>query len=85
MTKTVDNTDSGKDKVTRVDDLNTTLMGVENDLMGRALDRSRDEVEKAYDFINKAVEDGIIDIDCNGCDDDEQTSKQSKSKESNSE
>jgi hypothetical protein len=85
MTKAVDNTDSGKDKVTRIDDLNITLLGVENDLMGRALYRSRGELEKVYDFINKAAEDGIIGIDCDGCDDNVQTSIQSKDKEDNSE
>jgi hypothetical protein len=73
MTKSVDinpnNVDKNSSKVSRLDDLNITLMGVENDLMGRALDRSRDEVERAYDFINKAAENDVIEIDCDGCDD----------------
>lgn len=69
MTKTAD-TDLGKDKITRLDDLNVTLLGVENDLMGRALSKDREELERVYDFINKAAEDGIINIDCDGCDDD---------------
>jgi len=55
----------------RIDDLNNTLTGVENDLLRRALDRSRGELEHAVDFINKAAEDGIIDITCDGCSDEE--------------
>jgi hypothetical protein len=84
MTKSVDinpnNVDKNSSKVSRLDDLNITLMGVENDLMGRALDRSRDEVERAYDFINKAAENGVIEIDCDGCDD-ESNNVQSSSDE----
>lgn len=81
MTKAADNTDLNKDKnITRVDDLNVTLLGVENDLMNRALSRDRGELERVYDFINKAAEDGIISIDCDGCDD--ESSKQSKDKKS---
>jgi hypothetical protein len=48
MTKSVDinpnNVDKNSSKVSRLDDLNITLMGVENDLMGRALDRSRKSI-----------------------------------------
>jgi len=84
MTKSVDinpnNVDKNSSKVSRLDDLNITLMGVENDLMGRALDRSRDEVERAYDFINKAAENDVIEIDCDGCDD-ESNNVQSSSDE----
>lgn len=84
MTKAAENTDLKDKNITRIDDLNVTLLGVENDLMGRALARDREDLERVYDFINKAAEDGIIDIDCNGCDD-EKSSEQSNGEEGNSE
>lgn len=84
MTKAAENTDLKDKNITRIDDLNATLLGVENDLMGRALARDREDLERVYDFINKAAEDGIIDIDCNGCDD-EKSSEQSNGEEGNSE
>ena len=58
--------DDGKDvvKVSKLDDLNMTLMGVQTDLTMRALDRSRSEIEHATDFINQAAEAGVIDIGC---------------------
>lgn len=52
-------------------DLNTTLIGIENELALRALDRSRGELEHAYDFINSAAEAGVIDIECEGCEETE--------------
>jgi len=58
-----------QDGTGKLDALNTTLGGVENKLLHRALDRSRGEVEHAYDFINKAAEDGAIEIECPGCGD----------------
>lgn len=75
------------DKSSRLDDLNTTLMGVENDLMGRALERSRKEVEHAYDFINDAAEQGIIDIECSDCGEvpDESTSSEEGGEEAGDE
>lgn len=48
----------------RLSDLNTMLMGVENTLLHRALDRSRGEVEHSYEFISQAAEAGVIDVSC---------------------
>lgn len=47
----------------RLNSLNTALQGVENDLLHRALERSRDEVDHAFDFINKAAEAGAITVE----------------------
>lgn len=48
----------------RLADLNVALMGVENDLQGRALGRARSEADWAYGVVNKAAEAGVIDIQC---------------------
>jgi hypothetical protein len=55
----------------KLDDFNNTLLNVENRLLYRALDRARDDAERGYDFVNKAVEAGVAEIDCEGCDDDD--------------
>ena len=55
------NKENGIDRLTGLSD---TLVGVENKLLHRALDRSRDEVEGAYDFINQAADAGVVDIAC---------------------
>jgi len=61
-------TDKGVDKDnSSLADMNVTLMGIEGELALRALTRSRDELEGAYDFINDAADAGVIDIDCDGC------------------
>jgi|GEM_PF-4896086 len=53
-------------------DLKGTLQGVENELMKRALDRRDATIDDALDVINKAAEDGDIEIGgCEGCDDGE--------------
>jgi hypothetical protein len=52
---------AGADRLT---DLNVALMGVENDLQGRALERARDDADRAYEFINQAAEAGLVDIHC---------------------
>lgn len=57
--------------VERLSGLNDTLMGVENKLLHRALDRSRDEVDGAYEFLNKAADAGVIELGCDGCGDDD--------------
>lgn len=53
----------------KLNDLNGMLMGVENKLMQRALDRSRSELEHASSFINDIAKQGVIDIACDGCGD----------------
>ena len=50
----------------RLSDLNVALMDVEIYLQRRALDRARDDSERAYGFINQAAEAGIVDIQCDG-------------------
>jgi len=57
------------EKDEKLNGLNTMLMGVENKLMGRALERDRAELDHATDFINNAAEQGVIDIDCTGGED----------------
>jgi len=53
-------------------DLNTTLTGVENELMRRALDRRDATIDDALDIINTAAENGDIELsDCGDCDDDD--------------
>ena len=58
--------EAGKVGAEKLDGLNSTLMGVENELMGRALDRRDDQLDHAVDFINKAAEADAIDIECGG-------------------
>lgn len=50
----------------RLDDLNNTLGAIENKLLYRSLDRSREDAERAYDFINQMADAGLCDIDCGG-------------------
>lgn len=52
--------DTMKDE--KVASLNQTLTSVENELMGRALDRRDDDLEVALDCITKAGEAGAIDV-----------------------
>lgn len=59
--------DAKENEQERLGNLNNTLAGVENKLLHRALDRSRSEVENAYDFINQAADAGIVDIACDDC------------------
>ena len=60
--------EADKDGAEKLTSLNQTLTGVENELMGRALDRRDAQLDQATDFINKAAEDGVIDIECGGDD-----------------
>ena len=53
----------------KLNGLNNTLLGVENKLIHRSLDRSRADAENAYDFINQAAEAGVVDIGCSDCSD----------------
>jgi len=62
-------TDAANDKL---DNLNNTLGNVENRLLKRALDRSRDDADRAYDFINQAADAGLVDIKCDGEDEPEE-------------
>jgi len=56
----------------KLKDLDTTLAGVENALMKRALDRRDATIDDAVDIINQAASDGAIDLDdCDGCEDGE--------------
>lgn len=55
----------------KLHNLATTLGDVENKLLHRALDRSRADAEHAYDFVNRAIEAGVAELDCDGCDDDQ--------------
>jgi hypothetical protein len=50
----------------KVAGLNQTLTSVENELMGRALDRRDGELDQALDCINRGAEAGVIDIQCGG-------------------
>lgn len=50
----------------KVTTLNHTLTSVENELMGRALDRRDDELDHTLDCINRGSEAGVIDIQCGG-------------------
>jgi len=58
-------------EVGRLEDLRGTLQSVENNLLHRALERSRGEAEAAFDFINTAAEAGVVDIECDGCGEEE--------------
>lgn len=51
----------------KLNDLNNTLGNIENELLYKALDRSRGEAEKAYDFINQMADADLIDIECDDC------------------
>jgi len=53
----------------KLDELNSMLMKVENDLLKRGMDRRDAEIEHAYDFINELADDGTIGIDCSSCED----------------
>lgn len=53
----------------KLDELNSMLMKVENDLLKRGVDRRDAEIENAYEFINELADDGTINIDCHSCDD----------------
>jgi hypothetical protein len=56
----------------KLQDLNRTLMGVENELQKRKIDRQDATIDGALDVINTAAADGAIDVDdCDGCEDDE--------------
>lgn len=44
--------------------LNSTLGDIESRLTYRALERSRADAERGYDFVNRAVEAGFAEIDC---------------------
>ena len=44
--------------------LNQTLTSVENELMGRAMDRWDADLDKTLDCINQGAEAGVIDIQC---------------------
>jgi hypothetical protein len=59
-------TDAKQVKDDKVDSLNQTLTSVENELMGRALDRRDSELDHALDCINRGAEAGVIDIQCGG-------------------
>lgn len=48
----------------KVGSLNQTLTSVENELMGRALDRRDAELDYAVDCIKKGVEAGVMEIEC---------------------
>ena len=50
----------------KIKGLNQTLTSVENELMGRALDRRDKELDHALDCINRGAEAGVIDIQCGG-------------------
>ena len=50
----------------KVAGLNQTLTSVENELMGRALDRRDKELDHTLDCINRGAEAGVIDIECGG-------------------
>ena len=53
-----------KMKDDKVAALNQTLTSVENELMGRALDRRDADLDHAVDCINRGAEAGVIDIEC---------------------
>lgn len=53
----------------KVRELNQDLGEIELELTRNALEKSREELENAYDFINKAAEAGVIDIECDNCED----------------
>jgi hypothetical protein len=55
--------DGNKDN-DRLDDLNNTLGSIENKLLYRSLERSREDAERAYDFINQMADADLCDIDC---------------------
>lgn len=44
-------------------DLNQTLMGVENALLKRKVDDQDGTIDGTLDIINKAIDDGMIDLD----------------------
>jgi hypothetical protein len=51
----------------KIGELNKMLGPLENHLLHRSLDRTREEVEHAYEFINGLADEGVIDIDCAKC------------------
>ena len=55
------------DGTEKLDALNQTLGSVENKLLHRALDREREELDHATDFINKEAEDGKIELNWDDC------------------
>jgi DNA invertase Pin-like site-specific DNA recombinase len=61
--------DKQKNETGKLGELNKMLGDVETQLLYRSLDRTRGEVEHAYDFINQLADDGTIDIECAKCDD----------------
>lgn len=46
----------------KLTDLGNTLMGVENELLKRKVDRQEKTIDGALDVINKAAEAGVIDL-----------------------
>ena len=59
----------------KINDLNVMLMGVENELLKRKVDRQDVTIDSALDTLNKAAENGDIELtDC--CDDDEDTGEE---------
>jgi hypothetical protein len=61
--------DKQKNETGKLKDLYHMLGDVETHMLYRSLDRTRGEVEHAYEYINGLADDGIIDIECAKCDD----------------
>jgi hypothetical protein len=60
----------------KVTSLNDLLVGVENSLLKRKIDRQDVTIDGALDVINKASEAGAIEVgDCEGCDDEPASSE----------
>ena len=55
-------TDEKETGAEKLQALNQTLIGVENELMARAIDRRDNDIDHCLDFINKAADDDAIDI-----------------------
>ena len=58
-------------KVDKVAELNNMMMGIENELLTRAVERKDAQLDSATEFINGLASDGVIDVECSDCDDDD--------------
>lgn len=48
-------------------ELNNLMMGVQNELYPRAVERREVAMDSAIDFINQMTDEGVIDIKCEEC------------------